>query len=137
MLVMALAPQMEEKTDGKTMLDTTAVPSSGIGTGFCSPATVSEEWGAAAKLVISSDQSLSVPVLPAAESVIARVHVPLGSSPMKAPIAPSGTSGVSVTPSEKVASVTGPGGFESPASSSQSVPLKTSALLPPLLLEIV
>lgn len=88
--------------------------------------------------VIASDQPLSVPVLPAVSSETRRVHVPFGSSPMKAP---SGSSGVrlgtttlfaytwSVTIPSFVSYGTSPLGS---ASSLQVVPLKTFALAPPL-----
>ena len=87
---------------------------------------------------ISSDHLASEPPSPPASSEIVIVQVPFGFSPMKAPIASSGTSGEAVVRLTKTWSVitplllvygTGPPGF---ASSSHTVPLKTLSKLLPL-----
>ena len=52
--------------------------------------------GALGNVVTASDQLSRLPPSPARSSEIVIVQVPFGSSPMNAPIASSGTSGVAV-----------------------------------------
>jgi hypothetical protein len=78
--------------------DTTEVPTVGIVTGVELVNEVRLVGIGCGSAVSASDQPSSVPVFPAVSSEMRSVHVPFGSSPMKAPSASSGVSVVTTTP---------------------------------------
>ena len=97
MKVVALTSRMAVPAPATTMVELTTAGPVGIATGVVwvrvgSVAVI----GAFGSVVTSSDQAFRLPPSPARSSEMVRVQVPFGSSPMNAPMASSGTSGVAV-----------------------------------------